>query len=422
MDIYYNGTSSRRGRLHRALGVGIALTMFCSNVANAAISDTWTDRRPIGQLILAQLENITNQNINGWVDGGPVVLGTAAFQQDILARVNSAIQNTLAMHGQGVLIWDITGCGKTTLALPNQEYLGDPRFLDPRGSGLTVPTPFSPYVPPTSRLGQQGLEPAMNAIADQVFALIRGAGLVPGVCLRAEKVYVNSNGDLDGSHGINGDTQPAYDTTAHQLADLDAKLTYARNRWGCRIFYVDSNVAANDVISAQQTQLNPTFAPAWVYTQLWQRHPDCLICPEEWYPGAFHFASLGINDPAYQYDRAVCRYTELRQPWMSPFISAAEAAVVPGAFTLINLADRGTSDPSDQPAVVNALQQRQCILLATAWSQGDALTLAINFQAAAHVNGFLTPLPAQGSQAVGLQVGGVPSSQSPWTSKEQVPN
>jgi hypothetical protein len=399
MDIYYCVTTSCRGRLHRALGMGIALTVFCANVASAAIGDTWPDRRPIGQIIFAGVEDISAQNLNGWVNGGPVTLGTAAFQKDILARVNSTIQNTLAVHGQGILIWDITGCGKTNPALPNQEYLGDPRFLDPKRSGLTVPTPFSPYVPPTSRLGQQGLGPAMNAIADRVFARIRDAGLVPGVCIRAQKVCINSNGDLDGTKG-----QLAYDTTPHQLADLDAKITYAYNRWGCRIFYVDSNVAANDVTDAEANQGNARWTPAWVYTQLWQRHPDCLICPEETYPGAFHFASLGINDPAYQYDRVACRYTELRAPWQAPSIHSDEAAAVPSVFNMVLLSEAavtdmsgniigvcenktGVADPSTLADMITQLQNRQTILLADDVTRSRQ-SLAIWLQQQAHVNGF----------------------------------
>jgi hypothetical protein len=210
--------------------------------------------------------------------------------------------------------------------------------------------------------------------------------LVPGICLKAEKPYVDSVGDLNGY--INPDRQLFYDTTTNQLADLDAKLTYAHGRWRCRIFYVDSNAAADDVRPAQRSQGNPTFTPAWVYTQLRLRHPDCLICPEESYAGAFSFRSLGIDDPPFQYERVTARYTELRNPWMGPFIKNVELAAVPTAFTLINVADRGTSDPANWDKVVNALKKRQCILLSNAWFKGDGITLVTNAQKAARVNGF----------------------------------
>jgi hypothetical protein len=350
------------------------------------IGKSWPDRRPMGRITLAQSEDISDSNLNGWVDCGPNAMGVAAFQQDILSRVNSAIANVIKMHGQGLIVWDITGCGKTASALPSEEYLGDPRFLDPKGSSLTVKTDYGPYVPPTSTLGLSGVEPAMNAIADQIFASIRSAGLNCGVCLRAEKVSVNANGDLDGS--VSADGQLVYDTVAQQLADLDAKLTYTYNRWGCRIFYVDSNVASQDVYSSQQAQNNPTWAPAWVYTQLNLRHPDCVIFPEEHYYGSFRFSNPVIKDPAYQYERVASRYTELRNPWQGPFISSAESIVVPDSFTLICVTNMGSSDPADTPTVIAALKKNECIFLVDSWYDDPGITLVINWQIAAEVNGF----------------------------------
>jgi hypothetical protein len=367
----------------RLLGAGIALMILCSNFVSAApirtpgnIGKSWPNRRPMGRLIFAQVENSSPSNLNGWLNGGPTVLGVAAFQADILSMVNHCISNVIRMHGQGIIIWDITGCGKTTSSLGDEEYLGDPRFLDPRGSGLTVKTAYGPYVPLNSALGINGIERFMNSIADRIFASIRSAGLTCGVALRAEKVSVNSKGQLDGS--VN-DGQLIYDTVRHQLADLDAKLVYAYKRWGCRIFYVDSNAYSQDILTEQQNQLNPTEAAAYVYTQLHLRHPDCLICPEETYTGAFAFPPL-INDPAFQYDRVTARYSELRSPWTYPFVGYNETSVVPDTFTLISASDMGTSDPADTPSVIAALKANQCILMADAWYDDPAITLINNWR------------------------------------------
>src|ERR1700730_13857553 len=110
------------------------------------IGKSWPDRRPMGRIIFAQVAKISDTNLNGWDNGGPNALGVSAFQQNILSWVNTAIGNVIRMHGQGIIIWDITGCGKTTLPLVNEAYLGDPRFLDARGAGLTSATAYSPYV------------------------------------------------------------------------------------------------------------------------------------------------------------------------------------------------------------------------------------------------------------------------------------
>jgi hypothetical protein len=342
----------------------------------------------LGRIIFAQQGKITASNLNGWNNGGPNALGVAAFQQDILSRVNQAVANTQNMHGQGIVIWDITGCGKTTLALMDESYLGDPRFLDPEGAGLTVPTSHSPYVPATSALGLHGIEPAMKAIAKQIFAAIRSEGLQAGICVRAEKAYVDANGNLDGSHGLYGDNQPTYDAVLNQLADLDAKITYAYKNWDCRIFYVDSNAASQDVIPAQQKQLNPTVAPAWVYSLLNIRHPDCVIFPEEHYNASFTFSNPAINDPNYQYERVASRYTQLDNQWQHPFLNADELATVPDAFTLICVSNMGSSDLADTPDVITALQNNRCILMADAWYNDPGITLVHYWQTQAGVNGF----------------------------------
>lgn len=327
--------------------------------------------------------------MRGWIDGGPGTLGAAGFQADIIAKFNTAIANTISMHGQGIIVWDITGCGETAGTGSNETYLGDPRFLNPKAAGLTVPNSYSPYVPPTSVLGLNGIEPAMDAIADQLFSAIRNAGLKCGVCLRAQKVYIDANGDFQGNQGTYGDNEPNYDTVLHQLADLDAKLMYAYNRWGCRIFYVDSNEAPNDVGPYEQAQGNPTFAPAWVYTQLNLRHPDCVIFPEEHYNGPFTYAGPPvINDPANQYQRVASRYTALWFPWMNPFIQPDELAAVPDSFTLIDCANMGTTDTADTPNIIAALQANQCILMAQVWWSDPSITLVNNWQIQASVNGF----------------------------------
>jgi hypothetical protein len=332
------------------------------------------------------VENETASNLQGWMNGGPNTLGVVAFQQDILARVSQTISNVISMHGQGIIIWDITGGGSTNITLGSQSYLGDPRFLSPAASGLTVHSAFGPYVPPTSALGLDGLEPAIDAIADQVFAAIRSAGLTCGVALRAQKVNVDSNGRLV---PIPGSGEAQYDTVSAQLADQDAKLTYAYKRWGCRLFYVDSNQASRDVTPVLQAQALPTWAPAWAYTQLYLRHPDCVLFPEEHYDGAFHFSGPPvINDPSYQYESVASRYTELRNPWQGPFLDSGELSAVPDAFTLIDVDNVGSSDPADTPNVIAALKNRQCILMADSWYSSWGVGLVINWQTAAGVNGF----------------------------------
>jgi hypothetical protein len=435
----------------------IALSTNVISVGTPEIGNDWTDRRPIGQLILTDNGGSYNNpnNLNSWNHNLITAPGVnaAQFQADVLAAFNTAIQRTKEVHGQGIIVWDVQGVGMTANSHHAQWYLGDPRFLNPARAGLTTQTAYAPYVIPTSTLGQQGVEPAMDQIVDQCFAAIRNAGLIPGVCLRAEKAHVTTSpetfkdpsdnvtsgypdvfytqvltsdvghlpytvpaGELNPDPAVyanqtNGDDQVFYDTTANQLADLDAKLTYAYNRWGCRIFYVDSNANAVDV----QPSMNPDFAPAYIYTQLRQRHPDCLICPEEFFTNPVQISGLSgginINDPSYQYERVTCRYTELRNPWMSPILGSDEIQNVRSTFDLVLLSDAvktdtqtgdpstgyvvgvyenrsGTADPTLKANLVNQLQQNQTILLFECWYQSPGYWAAKWLQEAAHVNGF----------------------------------
>jgi hypothetical protein len=82
------------------------------------------------------------------------------------------------------------------------------------------------------------------------------------------------------------------------------------------------------------------------------------------------------------------RYTQLSNQWQGPFLTSAELSAIPDAFTLIDVDNMGTTDSTDQPNVVNALQNNQCFLMFDAWYHSDGMTLTRNFQTAAHVNGF----------------------------------
>jgi hypothetical protein len=349
--------------------------------AQSDIGKSWTNRKPIGRIVLSDLHNVTASNLNGWYNGGPNALGVAGFQNSIVSTVNNTIQNVQSIHGQGIIIWDISGVGCTNLSLGGSQYTGDPRILAPGPSGLTVKTSYGPYVPPTSNLGLNGIEPAMNAIADQLFASIRNAGLVPGVCLRAQPVIVTAGGDMD-DHGT-------YATVNQQLADMDAKLVYSYNRWGCRMFYVDSSQPSTDVVSSLQGEGVASWAPAYLYTQLNIRHPDCLILPEQTYPNSFTYSGPPvINDLSFQFYRVTCPYTQLFNPYMDPFFWSGTLSVVSDAFTLIDVQNETPPDTADTPNIVAALQNNRCILLADAWYSTPGLTLIKNWQTTAGVNGF----------------------------------
>ncbi len=142
-------------------------------------------------------------------------------------NADTVIANCQSIHAQGVVVWDVEGCD-----YPHPiTYQGDPRYVHPRN------------------------EP----IIDAYFGRLRMAGLRVGVCIRHT---VLNNRVIPSTFGAVAHVEVL--TAGTMLAE---KITYARNRWGCNLFYVDSAASL----------------PADVWVTLGTTFPDCLIMPEQSY-------------------------------------------------------------------------------------------------------------------------------------------
>jgi hypothetical protein len=169
----------------------------------------WPDRRPIGTIHLATSDDphhsITNSA--GWLldpTGIDVtsVFGRAAFKARILKYADDSIAILKDNNSQGIIVWDIEG-----EAHGNVVYYGDPR-----------------------QIGK--LAPEMDAIADEFFKKFTAAGLKTGVCIRPQDL-VNV-----GASNISQNELSGQDEIVKLLL---SKVEYAYKRWGCTLFYVDSN-------------------------------------------------------------------------------------------------------------------------------------------------------------------------------------
>jgi len=262
---------------------------------------TRADRRPIGQLILATSAAGYPNNPRGWFSDRAVdtatSAGVAAFQQRVLAYANNSIAILKQMNAQGMVTWDIEG---EQFPQPT-SYIGDPRMF-------------------------ATLAPEMAGIADQYFQLFRTAGFRVGVCLRPQQLQI-------GSGATSAQQIPLADPTQILLD----KATYAHNRWGATLFYVDSNVNATDP--------NP-IDPAILRT-LSTAFPDSLFIPEH------------SNTQYYAYSGP---YRELRQGYTSTPPEAR--STYPNALTVINTADGPLSQ--DFNALVAAVQAGD-ILMYRSW-------------------------------------------------------
>jgi len=261
----------------------------------------WKDRRPIGQLILATRDTSTIQNPGKWnLDGIDVTspTGQKDFQAKMLEYAESCAQNIRQVGGQGVIVWDIEGQRYGYL-----NYVGDPRLLPV-------------------------LAPEMEPLADRLFNVFRRQGLRVGVCLRADTIALQPNG-----HPVPQTFQSYYTSWDQAVADLDAKLIYAKKRWGCTIFYVDSNGDGGEHIGEKQ---HGGIYPSSIYRELYRRHPDCLICPEQYY-------NNGEKGPNDSYSPLTAPYQELRVS--SPSVGGvadyppATRTQFPAAFMLILISD-----------------------------------------------------------------------------------
>lgn len=290
--------------------------------------DTWTDRRPIGQVILATTVNIADlsnafryaTNPRGWFNDPTLNLvnadktlnpaGLATFQTRLLDRAKTAVANIQSLGGQGMVTWDVEG----EWFFQPITYIGDPRLAETLAPEMATLVTYG---------GRQ------IPVIDAYFQIFRDAGLKTGVCLRHQQLRTADNYTSLG--GYPNHTWQAGDATMYpdptrtagdKIAALIAKANYAHNRWGCTLFYVDSNDWSEAAIFEAAAKACPwaLFCPENTGGDLarWARTAACFHM--QWYDGycgvessvlamvpqAFNVIQInetrwggGVNDPAF---------------------------------------------------------------------------------------------------------------------------
>jgi len=170
---------------------------------------TWSDHRPIGTIVLSQMESKAHSDTNpyGWF-GDPSVdvvsdAGQKQFHDRLMKYAADSIKVLQTANAQGVVVWDLEG---QHYPQPT-SYIGDARLLPV-------------------------LSPVMNVDADEFFASFRKAGFKVGVCIRPQQLTKQPDG------GYSQVDLTANDQIENLLVD---KILYANKRWGCTLFYCDSN-------------------------------------------------------------------------------------------------------------------------------------------------------------------------------------
>jgi hypothetical protein len=199
----------------------------------------WKERRPIGAIFLAGPQINAPTNPRRWtMNFGEIDVtndkGKAAFRAALLKLADNSVQVLKDTGAQGMITWDPEG----------EEFLGECYYGDPR----LVPT-----LAPEMEFKNDGAKSTI----DEYFEKFRAAGLKVGVCIRPQQVTL-----VDGKPTH----QAAEDEHAVQI--LRERIAYAKQRWGCTLFYVDSTATLYGSI-------NPD-----VFKTIADAYPDVLLIPE----------------------------------------------------------------------------------------------------------------------------------------------
>uniref|UniRef100_Q01XJ9 Ig domain protein, group 2 domain protein n=1 Tax=Solibacter usitatus (strain Ellin6076) TaxID=234267 RepID=Q01XJ9_SOLUE len=322
----------------------------------------WPDRHPISMWMISDGGNRSKTNPRGYLwDSTIDVSNSASFQAHVLAAADNTISilNGMAVRPQGVLVWDLEG----------QEFK----------------QPFT-YIGYPNKLPD--LAPEMDAVADALMTKIKSAGYRVGVTIRPNhfatgtslppscvsdpnyslwdkfilltasfpyRGYVCSAENTWEVSQANGPTaQTTTQSYSDVLALLTRKISYAHDRWGATLFYVDSNVWEG----------GPPIDHL-IFRILAAQFPDCLIIPE-------------MENTAY-YASTAPYAGQQGDYWAG---AALARALYPSAFQIINIADVDLS--INQTFLTNAVAEGD-ILMFRGWFPNKDLAVVQTIYSAAGV-------------------------------------
>lgn len=269
----------------------------------------WKDRRPIGELFLSDPTSapIPDSSLNprnyNFVKGAP-------FREALLAYADRAIRILKNQGAQGAIVWDLEG---QQYPQPDTSYAGDPRNL-------------------------AKLSPEMDAAADAFFQRFTSAGLKCGLTIRPQQLDFSVTPPRQ--RDLNSDAQ---------TANLIEKINYAKKRWGCDLFYVDSDGGPNDA------------TPPSVFSTVLRTVGNVLIIPENIWP------------KDYAYTAPLASFTAPYKPLHTP---ASVQAIWPRAFSVTYVGDAPGGDLQHDPDRWRAFQEavkRGDILSFRAWFDDQPL-------------------------------------------------
>ncbi|MCE9587576.1 MAG: hypothetical protein K8R57_04605 [Verrucomicrobia bacterium] len=226
----------------------------------------WDDRRPIIPTMIG--DKFPYHEPEGPELKKPAVGPRAEeVRKLMLDHADQLIAQMKKVNAQGVIVWNIEGNGPSYL-----QYVGDPHMVE--------------YMCPEA-----------DAVADEFFKKIRDAGFKVGVCLRPSVIAVKEqkNAEFADKHDLKNPFVFFHDYPHPKRPPADIlaeKVEYAKKRWGCTLFYVDTNDGAGFWPNTDEEKA------AWpkekdgklkwyhellnedVWAEVLRRHPDVLFTIE----------------------------------------------------------------------------------------------------------------------------------------------
>jgi hypothetical protein len=256
----------------------------------------WRDRRPIASLFLPG--DGAKQSFSAE--------GLAELRSRLMSYADRSVALLKEMNAQGIIVWNLEG---DDFPHPDAAFVGDPTLL------------FR-------------IDPQMDLVADEFFRRFSSQGFSVGILLRPQQIVFRPDGSFY--------QQEAFLDAMAIFKTLDRKIRYAKNRWGCSLFYIDSNFGP----------LNLGLYDATIFKWLQKKYPDALLIPEH------------ENEQYFAY---TAPYYDLkgREKWPGTrSLSIEHTSVYPSAFSVINTAD---ADLTTHRAELVQAVKRGDILLFRGW-------------------------------------------------------
>lgn len=303
----------------------------------------WPDRRPIGMLFIPSEPRKYPANPRGWFkdQAKDIDIATDAGRAKLTELLDTYTERCIGslrkVNAQGAIMWHIEGEeNKHPIT-----YIGDPRLTEK-------------------------LAPEMDAIADRFFSKMKEAGLRTGICIRPSQVYYNeekkawAHSPGNDNPGQAGGVYSALNTeglaswqffpVAERLGD---KIEYAKKRWGCTIFYIDTNGVFHPF--GREQKFEWSLIQSDIIAAVMRRHPDVLIIPElQRGAGAEHSAYWSVCAPYGELDMG-CKGT----PWWPK-------TLYPEAFTVNNVSDGKFAEQRE--AMVESVRKGDVLMVHGWWS------------------------------------------------------